>query len=147
VSGKNQIATYFQNAKAPLMQTFGLIGDIAGALLRISTGKGATPLIAVADARPDLRERRDLHDRGVRPGVDRRAREPAAAVRADRRLQRPADPDGQADRPIAGGLADLLGTTPALSSMTVSFIGLYGAVKALRSCSGRSWQGEAVRGG
>jgi hypothetical protein len=45
-TGRNQIAAYFQNARGPILQIVGLIGDIGGALLRISQGKGASALVA-----------------------------------------------------------------------------------------------------
>jgi 3D (Asp-Asp-Asp) domain-containing protein len=132
VSGKNQIATYFLNAKAPLMETFGLIGDIAGALLRISTGKGATPLIA------QLRTLVPIFEQVV---TNTTAAFGPALIDALGNLLRLFGQIAGSNGPLiqmvkligllAGGLADLLGSTPALRSMTTSFIGLYGAAKAL----------------
>jgi hypothetical protein len=131
-SGRNQIAAYFQNAKGPLLETFGLIGDIAGALLRISTGKGATPLIA------QLRTLVPIFEQVV---TSTTAAFGPALIDALGNLLRLFGQIAGANGPliqmvkliglIAGGLADLLGSTPALRSMTTSFIGLYGAAKAL----------------
>jgi hypothetical protein len=126
------------------METFGLIGDIAGALLRISTGKGATPLIA------QLRTLVPIFENVV---TNTTAAFGPALIDALGNLLRLFGQIAGSNGPliqmvkliglIAGGLADLLGSTPALRSMTTSFIGLYGAAKALRSCSVRSWLGRS----
>jgi hypothetical protein len=132
VSGKNQIATYFRNAKGPLMQLFGLIGDISGALLRISTGKGASPLIK------QMRTLVPIFENVV---TSTTAAFGPALIDALGNLLRLFGQIAGSNGPlvmtvkligaIAGALAGVLGHNSTLRSMTVSFIGLYGAVKAL----------------
>jgi hypothetical protein len=98
-SGKNQIAAYFQGrqgAAASDVRTHRR--HLRGAAADQHRQGRVAAHRPVADAGADLRERRDPDDRRVRPGAHRRAREPPAPVRAARRLERPARPDGQAHR-------------------------------------------------
>jgi hypothetical protein len=131
-SGTNQIAAYFQNARGPILQIVGLIGDIGGALLRISQGKGASALVA------QLRTLVPVLESVV---VNTTAAFGPALIDALGNVLRlfgllagSSGPLVQLVRLIgliAGGLTALLTSVPGLNSMTVSFIGLYGTVKAL----------------
>jgi hypothetical protein len=131
-SGKNQIAAYFQNARGPILQIVGLIGDIGGALLRISQGKGASTLVAqLRTLVPVLENVVTSTTAAFGPAlIDALGN----VLRLFGLLAGSSGPLVQLVRLIgliAAGLTALLTSVPGLNSMTVSFIGLYGTVKAL----------------
>jgi hypothetical protein len=131
-SGKNQIAAYFQNARGPILQIVGLIGDIGGALLRISQGKGASALVAqLRTLVPVLENVVTSTTAAFGPAlIDALGN----VLRLFGLLAGSSGPLVQLVRLIgliAAGLTALLTSVPGLNSMTVTFIGLYGSVKAL----------------
>jgi hypothetical protein len=131
-TGRNQIAAYFQNARGPILQIVGLIGDIGGALLRISQGKGASALVAqLRTLVPVLENVVTSTTAAFGPAlIDALGN----VLRLFGLLAGSSGPLVQLVRLIgliAAGLTALLTSVPGLNSMTVTFIGLYGSVKAL----------------
>jgi phage-related protein len=130
VSGQNAIKRYFEQARDPILAIAGLIGDIGGAFLRLSQGEGATALVNQL--------------RGLVPVLENVISSTTAAfgpalidalgnvLRLFGQLAGSSGPLVVMVRLIgliAGALADLLSSNPALNSMVVSFIGLYGVLK------------------
>jgi murein DD-endopeptidase MepM/ murein hydrolase activator NlpD len=132
-AGRNELAAYFRDAKAPIMAMAGLIGDIGGALLRLSRpGRESTDLFQ------RLRELVPVLENVV--ATTTAAFGPVfidALINVVRLFGALAGTSGplnvfvQIIGLLAGGLADLLSSSPALNTMVVSMVGFAGVIKAL----------------
>jgi hypothetical protein len=130
--GQVALRQYFRDARQPIMEVAGLIGDLGAAFLRISQGTGATGLIVqLRSLVPILENVITSTTAAFGPAlIDALGN----VLRLFGLIAGSSGPLVQLVRLIgliAGGLADMLQASPALNSMTVSFIGLYGSAKAL----------------
>ena len=137
-TGKNQIAEYFKNARGPILEITGLIGDIGGAILRLSRPTSGTGgLIAMFRPLVPLLEQVVKSTTSafgpVLVGALANLLRVAAALAG---TSGPLTLLVQAISAVAGAFAKLLNTVPGLNVAVVSILGFISVTKILTAVFG-----------
>jgi hypothetical protein len=137
-SGKNQIAEYFRNARGPILEITGLIGDVAGAILRLSRPTAGTggliamfrPLVPILES---VVKSTTTAFGPVFVGALANVLRVVAALAG---TSGPLTLLVRAVGAVAGAFAKLLNTVPGLSTVVVTILGLVSVTKILTAVFG-----------
>lgn len=133
LQGRQSLAQYFRDARAPVMQMAGLVGDLGKALLQLSQpGKQSTGLIVqLRSLVPLIQNVLATTTASLGPALIDALGNILRVFASLAGTSGPLVLMVKLIGAIAGVLASLLQNNPALNTMAVSMFGLYGAVKAL----------------